>query len=71
WGLWHGLGLFTHNRWLEWSRRRARTAPPATTRLVAFAGWFATFHFVALGWVWFALSDTALALAVFQRLWPF
>jgi D-alanyl-lipoteichoic acid acyltransferase DltB (MBOAT superfamily) len=27
-----------------------------------------TFHFVLLGWVWFALPETGQAVAVFQRL---
>lgn len=70
WGLWHGLGLFIHNRWLEWMRSRQASHPnfPSANRLAAFSGWFITFHFVTLGWVWFALSDISLSLAVFQRL---
>ncbi|MDW8327302.1 MAG: MBOAT family O-acyltransferase [Anaerolineales bacterium] len=70
WGLWHGLGLFVHNRWLDWSRGRfpllERNA--AARRAWEVAGVLLTFHFVTLGWVWFALPELSLSLAVFSRL---
>ncbi len=58
WGAWHGLGLFIHNRWADFARARAMPEPPASQRALGAA---LTFHFVALGWVWFALPDPALA----------
>jgi D-alanyl-lipoteichoic acid acyltransferase DltB (MBOAT superfamily) len=70
WGLWHGLGLFAHNRWAEFARARL-AIPPERRRLqqaVDAAGALVTFHFVALGWVWFALPDVALSLEVFGKL---
>jgi D-alanyl-lipoteichoic acid acyltransferase DltB (MBOAT superfamily) len=70
WGLWHGAGLFIHNRWSEW--RRGRQLPienhAAAPRLLQAGGWLLTFHYVALGWVWFALPSPALSIEVFRRL---
>jgi alginate O-acetyltransferase complex protein AlgI len=70
WGLWHGLGLFIHNRWSDWAR--PRFAGHAVSGLGAIAaswvGWLATFLYVTLGWVWFALPDPALATQVFRTL---
>jgi D-alanyl-lipoteichoic acid acyltransferase DltB (MBOAT superfamily) len=70
WGAWHGLGLFIHNRWTEWRRGHPQTqaASPAVQQLAGFAGWFLTFHFVALGWVWFALPDLPSAWNVYLKL---
>ena len=69
WGLWHGLGLFVHNRWSDWSRARfdPSTLSPFRQRLLAwahFASTLLTFHFVALGWAFFALSDPGSAWRV-------
>ena len=70
WGLWHGLGLFIHNRWLN--ATRARVTDWATTPLRQKAlnalGIFLTFHYAALGWVWFVLPTPALAVQFFVRL---
>jgi len=70
WGLWQGLGLFVHNRWSD--AFRARFAEWASTSLrqnvLNVSGVFLTFHFVALGWVWFALPTPALAVQFFGRL---
>jgi alginate O-acetyltransferase complex protein AlgI len=70
WGAWHGLGLFIHNRWADFTRPRAALldARPRLKRLAHLAGVVATFHFVALGWVWFVLPTPDLALGVFARL---
>lgn len=70
WGVWHGFGLFAHSQWSERTRRwqRGLTARPIQRRLWAACAWFITFHFVVLGWVWFALPDFGLALAVFGKL---
>lgn len=70
WGLWHGVGLFVHNRWLD--AFRVRVAEWATTPLRRNAlntlGVFLTFHYAALGWVWFVLPTPALAVQFFARL---
>lgn len=70
WGAWHGLGLFIHNRWSEWSRARLGffETHPSWQRAARGAGWLLTFHYVALGWVWFALPSIQLSSRVFQIL---
>jgi len=73
WGGWHGLGLFVHNRWSGWIRPRLAGVENRTRlgRFLQVAGWFATFNYVTLGWVWFALPTPGLALDVFQKLGGF
>jgi D-alanyl-lipoteichoic acid acyltransferase DltB (MBOAT superfamily) len=70
WGAWHGVGLFVHNRWTEFLRTRPRGEPgsPHLARVVNAAGILATFQFVVLGWVWFALPTVGLSWQVFLRL---
>ncbi|MGB8981427.1 MAG: MBOAT family O-acyltransferase [Anaerolineales bacterium] len=70
WGLWHGLGLFLHNRWNDFVRRRYPNLQQ-NARLqsaLQIGGALLTFHFVALGWVFFALSEPARAWQVFLKL---
>ena len=55
WGLWHGAGLFIQNRWSAWMKPRMSALSPAKTRILSLGGILLTFHFVALGWVWFVL----------------
>jgi alginate O-acetyltransferase complex protein AlgI len=70
WGLWHAAGLFVHNRWSEWMRPRLPDLEgrPAIRRILSFIGWALTFHYVTLGWVWFALPDIHLSVGMFQKL---
>jgi alginate O-acetyltransferase complex protein AlgI len=79
WGAWHAFGLFVHNRWGEFMRKRnaADTAEddiepapqsPVRQRILTTLSVIATFHFVVLGWVWFALPSINLSLKVFGRL---
>lgn len=70
WGLWHGVGLFIHNRWVNYLRARSGSGlitrlPEAATRGL---GTLVTFHFTALGWVWFALPDFEMSVNVFRTL---
>jgi D-alanyl-lipoteichoic acid acyltransferase DltB (MBOAT superfamily) len=70
WGLWHAVGLFVHNRWADYTKPRA-AALDSRPRLKRAAHWLGvglTFHYVALGWVWFALPSLGLALSVLARL---
>jgi alginate O-acetyltransferase complex protein AlgI len=70
WGLWHGLGLFLQNRWSDFVRRRYPDSGQ-NSRLqsaLQISGILLTFHFVALGWVFFALSDPSLSWLVFKKL---
>ncbi len=70
WGAWHGVGLFFHNRWSEKFRSRYTqwVAAPRLKRALNAAGAVLTFHFVALGWVWFALTDIQTAWGFFLKL---
>ncbi|MBN1147911.1 MAG: MBOAT family protein [Anaerolineales bacterium] len=70
WGAWHGLGLFIHNRWSDWARPRLASiaGQPRLKTGLDLLGWLLTFHFVVLGWVWFALSSPGQAWEVFLKL---
>lgn len=70
WGLWHGIGLSAHKLWSDNTRTWYRTlqADPVRSRVWSIIGLLLTFHFVLLGWVWFALPDFAIASSVFLRL---
>jgi len=63
WGAWHGAGLFIHNRWADLLKRRGIRLSPqgAGGRLAAIGGTILTFHFVTLGWAWFALPGLDLS----------
>jgi alginate O-acetyltransferase complex protein AlgI len=67
WGLWHGIGLFVHKQWSDRTRTWYREKG-SKSRTWALLSWFITFHFVVLGWVWFALPDVGAALRVFAGL---
>ncbi len=73
WGLWHGVGLFAHKVWSDRTHRKylALKQRPRLERLWNLAGILLTFHFVTLGWVWFALTDVGQAWGVFLRLLGF
>jgi D-alanyl-lipoteichoic acid acyltransferase DltB (MBOAT superfamily) len=70
WGLWHGLGLFLHNRWNDFIRTRFPTLGqnPRLQPILQIGGILLTFHFVALGWVFFALNEPSLSWQVFRKL---
>src|SRR5215207_9438574 len=70
WGAWHGLGLFLQNRWSDLIRVRFPNLEQNTRLQSAlhFGGILLTFHFVALGWVFFALSEPSLSRLVFMKL---
>jgi alginate O-acetyltransferase complex protein AlgI len=70
WGLWHGIGLFLQNRWSEFIRTHYSSVGQDTRLqpILRIGGILLTFHFIALGWVFFALSDPALSWLVFRKL---
>jgi len=70
WGAWHGLGLFLHNRWSDLLRSRVPNleSRPRLKQLVGLGGTLLTFHYVTLGWVWFALSTPAQSWNTFLKL---
>ncbi len=70
WGLWHGLGLFAQNRWSDWIKPHAARLEgrPFLKGTATVLGTLLTFHYVALGWVWFALPSPQLSWRVLTRL---
>jgi alginate O-acetyltransferase complex protein AlgI len=70
WGAWHGLGLFVHKLYSDRTRMfyQGLKEKPALRRVIYWGGILLTFHFVVLGWVWFALPDAALSWHVLLRL---
>jgi alginate O-acetyltransferase complex protein AlgI len=64
------LGLFIQNRWSDFLRTRSSLLQQNQWLQLALqiGGIVLTFHFVALGWVFFALSDPALSWQVFRKL---
>jgi D-alanyl-lipoteichoic acid acyltransferase DltB (MBOAT superfamily) len=68
WGAWHGLGLFIQNRWSDFARTRINPTDPRVQKALQLGGMLFTFHFVALGWVFFALSEPLLSGTVFLKL---
>jgi len=70
WGAWHGIGLFTHKMWTDRTRKWyiSLKDKPQTKQAWTIVGTILTFHFVVVGWVWFALPDINTAFSVFIRL---
>ena len=70
WGAWHGLGLFVHKMWSDRTRKWYRQIQGITwqRRAWTFGGWFLTFHYVVLGWVWFVLPELREAAVFFGKL---
>jgi alginate O-acetyltransferase complex protein AlgI len=68
WGVWNAAGLIIHRFWTQRTRSWYRGLTPTRLRLWHGAGVAMTFLFVALGWVWFAIPDAALAAQTFLRL---
>jgi D-alanyl-lipoteichoic acid acyltransferase DltB (MBOAT superfamily) len=68
WGTWHGLGLFIHNRWAEWTKGRFVMLPKGWQKVLNIGGVLLTFHFVAIGWVFFALPSLSISGRFLQTL---
>jgi alginate O-acetyltransferase complex protein AlgI len=70
WGLWHGLGLFLHNRWLELQRSHPNWLPHEvlSNRLMQLLSVTFTFHFVLIGWIPFVIPDVGQVFDIFLRL---
>ncbi|HCR72665.1 MAG TPA: hypothetical protein DIW23_14570, partial [Anaerolineae bacterium] len=70
WGLWHGLGLFIHNRWNDFTKAKAAEWASTSFRqsILSVSGIIFTFHFVALGWIFFALSSPVTSWNVVLKL---
>jgi D-alanyl-lipoteichoic acid acyltransferase DltB (MBOAT superfamily) len=70
WGVWQAFGLWVHKQWSDRTRKwyRELKGKPAQHRAWSVFAWFLTFHYVVLGWVWFALPGLDQAVAFFGRL---
>jgi len=70
WGLWHGIGLFIHKVYSDRTRMfyLSLRERPRLAQVIGVAGTLLTFHYVALGWVWFALPTIDLSWDTFLRL---
>jgi len=70
WGAWHGVGLWLHRTLTERTRGWDEfvAARPVLARIVGVLSVLVTFHFVALGWVFFALGDPALIVRALRGL---
>ena len=68
WGAWHGLGLFLQNRWSDFAKTRFTTTSPRLQSVMQLGGVLLTFDFVALGWVFFALTEPSLSWHVLLAL---
>ncbi len=74
WGVWHGLGLFAVKLWGDFRRPKTaaarRTSAAQATGLAwrALPGWFLTFNYVMLGWVFFGARDLNSAFLIMGRL---
>lgn len=70
WGVWHGLGLFVHKQWSDRTRKwyRGLKETPRLKQAWTLTGWFITFQFVVLGWVWFALPNFDQSIDIFSKL---
>jgi alginate O-acetyltransferase complex protein AlgI len=66
WGAWHGMGLFIHNRWKAYTGAAfsSWTATPFRKNILAACGIFLTFHYVAIGWIFFALPANQISTAI-------
>lgn len=71
WGAWHGVGLFIHKLWSDRTRQWYLSLGdrPRMSQVIGAAGVLLTFHYVLVGWVWFALPDVETAWHVFTGLW--
>lgn len=70
WGLWHGLGLFIHNRWNDATKTKAAAwaTTPTKQAILHISGILLTFHYMAIGWIFFALSSPAISWQVILKL---
>jgi D-alanyl-lipoteichoic acid acyltransferase DltB (MBOAT superfamily) len=71
WGSWHGMGLFLHNRWSELTKARFARLSSRWQKMLNVGGTVLTFHFVTIGWVFFALPSVSSSIHFLQVLFTF
>jgi alginate O-acetyltransferase complex protein AlgI len=69
WGLWHGIGMCFQRIWKNIKRILSPVSDfPKITFLTDIGGWFATFLFVGLGWIFFRSENLERAQALASSL---
>ncbi|MEJ2758649.1 MAG: MBOAT family O-acyltransferase, partial [Anaerolineales bacterium] len=71
WGAWHGIGLFLDNRFRTWMKEKQPVLFNAKTENKAWRinlGRLVSFHYVALGWIWFVLPSVQTGWNFFRVL---
>jgi len=67
WGMWHGAGQGVYKLWQKWHGGR-QLLPRAFAPVGLVASWALTFHFVCLGWVFFAAPNVSNAWKMLARM---
>jgi alginate O-acetyltransferase complex protein AlgI len=70
WGMWHGLGLLVQNRWSSFAKLKIAKFEESSglKEIINGLGVFLTFHYVALGWIWFVLPEPSQGWIFFKSL---
>lgn len=70
WGLWHGFGLFLHNRWVYIMSAHVQkwTTTPIKKRVFECLGVVATFNFVSIGWIFFVSPSPDVSWHILLKL---
>jgi len=70
WGLWHGIGLFIQNRWSNtmgvWIEEKINGR--LSKKVLKMVNVLLTFNFIAIGWIFFALSEIEKSISVLKVL---
>ncbi len=67
WGMMHGVLLSLVHMWQDICRRVGFTSSAWGAKLYALLGWFLTFHFVCLLWVFFRADSAEQAVFLLER----
>ncbi len=69
WGFWNGLGLFIHNRWSEKIKPKLSFLYSKPYKLpFTITSVLLTFHYITIGWVWFAMPSINESITILKRL---
>ncbi len=68
WGLMHGVLLSLMHMWQDLCKHIPLKKNVFGGKLYAFLGWFATFHFVCLLWVFFRADSAEQAVVILKRI---
>ena len=74
-GIWHAIGLFVQNRWSDfwlWNLCfEVDRTPRFFQNTLNYVNILLTFHYVALGWLFFVLPEPGLAAQTMLKLLGF